>query len=362
MRNIRNAMRDPEAMGLRLVPNPEPGALPPTAPHVITPEGMLILDKNLSTEGFDQVIRAMRDNGRSAMDRSGFRPMDTTNSVHINSRARDLRGELADQNDAYREVTEQYADDMAQRDAFNEGQQFASRTGHEINAQARAMPANAQPSWAIGARTAMADEASRYGAQYPTGDTARAIDKALGDQTKRDAIGTMMGNNGSVRDLSKRLEAEHQGNLLWREVNGNSRTAHRQALDADLDAQTGAGSLSKLSPRSWIPSAVDFLANKANGEFRNAVKERVAQIVTESDPKSIDGLMRQIAATARRDKDFAHLLHRSGIVAAKGYGQNIEPIREDGQVLVDVGQIDGGRPYGIYGRFEDNFDTSGNPR
>lgn len=337
IRNIRNAQRDPEAMGLRLVPNPEPGTMAPDMPHVITPKGMLVLDKNLSTEGFDQVVRAMRDNGRSAMNTTGFRPVDTTNSVHINNRARDLRSALADQNPAYADVTSQYADDLAQRDAFTAGQDVGKVTGHEINAQARSMPESAQPAWAIGARTAMADEASQFGAQYPTGDTARAVDKMLGDQPKRDAIGSMMGNDGALSDLSQRLEAEHQGNILWREVNGNSKTASRQSLDADLDAATGANAAS-LNPKSWVPGIINHLADKANGKFRNAVKDRVSQIVTESDPKSIEDLMAQIVATAEKDADFAQLLHRSGIVAAKGYSQNIEPVRAD-----------------------DNYDAEGNP-
>jgi hypothetical protein len=338
MRNIRNAMRNPEALGLRLVPNPQPGTMAPNVPHIITPEGMLVLDKNLSTEGFDQVIRAMRDNGRAAMNTSGFRPVDTTNSVHINSRARDLRQQIADQNQAYGDVTAQYADDMAQRDAFNAGQGVANQTGHEINATARAMPENAQPSWAIGARTALADTASEYGARFPTGDASKAVERAIGDPTKQQAIGSMMGNNGSVRDLLTRLEAEQQGNLLFREVNGNSRTASRQALDADLDAQLGGKSLSALSPRGMLSSAVDFLASRANGQYRNAVKDRVSQIVTESDPRNIEELMQQIAATAEKDRAFGDLLHRSGIVAAKAAGQRIQPVVREGSwaTLSDV--------------------------
>lgn len=105
VRNIRNAQRDPVELGFRL--------------HA---DGSIEGAQSLTAEGFDQVARAMRDNGRAAMDKSGFRPMDTTDSVHINNRVRDLKAALGEQNQPYAEANARYADDMAQRDAFKDGQ------------------------------------------------------------------------------------------------------------------------------------------------------------------------------------------------------------------------------------------------
>lgn len=313
VRNIRNARRNPEALGMRMMPD---GTIDPQ------------LAQTLSTEGFDQVIRAMRDSGRAAMDTSGFKPVNTTNSVHINARAGDLRDQLADQNPAYKDVTERYADDMAQRDAFVEGQEVANRTGHEINAQSRSMPQNAQGSWTIGARTALADEASQYGAKYPTGDTAAHVRQALGDDVKQQAIGEMMGNTGAVRGLQDRLEAEAQGNQLWKEVQANSRTAHRQALDESLDEAAGSR-LSSLTPRGMATAVVNHLASRATSQFRNDVKDRIAQVVTETNPATVRDLMAQIAQRAEKDADFAQLLQKSGVLATKAYANNIVPLREE---------------------------------
>ena len=96
----------------------------------------------LSTEGFDQVIRAMRDSGRAAGEVNPItgRVRQTTDSVHINSRAKDLHAALADQNPAYRDVTANYADEMALQDALRRGGDVAKLSGPEIDAQRRAMP------------------------------------------------------------------------------------------------------------------------------------------------------------------------------------------------------------------------------
>jgi hypothetical protein len=314
VRNIRNAQRDPSALGFRL-----------------DADGNIAGVNTLSTEGFDQVIRAMKDNGRAAADVNPItgRVINNTNSVHINARAGDLRDHLAAQNAPYREVTERYADDMAQRDAFERGQDVQRLSGHEVNLQARTLPETAHGAWSLGARTALADDASRFGAENPTGDTASRIRKALGDDTKQHAIGEMTGNTGAVRGLQDRLEAEHQGNLLWKDVQGNSKTAHRQALDADLADAIAKRPLSILTPRGMLMSVIEHIAGRGQASFRNEVKARIAEIATETNPATVRELMAQVAQRAQRDKEFADLLHRSGVLTAKAYGANILPQTED---------------------------------
>jgi hypothetical protein len=312
VRNIRNAQRDPEAMGF-----------------VMGRDGQLLPDQHqfLSTEGFDQVIRAMRDNGRAAADINPLtgRVINNTNSVHINARASDLQNELSAQNGAYRDVTGMYADEMGMRDAFQRGGDVKNLTGAEIAEQGRQAPQdNARGAWAIGARTALADEASQYGAKYPTGDTAAMVRKVLGDESKQASVQAMMPDRpGAVAGLQDRLEAEHQGNILWSEVQGNSKTASRQQLDADLDSAAGARTLSSLSPRGMMASVINHIGDRATTQFRNDVKARVAQIATETNPATVRELMAEIADRARQDREFGDLLHRSGAIAAKGAGANI---------------------------------------
>jgi hypothetical protein len=325
IKNIRNDLGNPEAMGLRLVPLPQPGqALPPDLPHIVTPEGLLILDKGFSTEAFDQIIRAMRGQGRKAgeVNQLTGRFSNTTDSAPINARAGDLRDALALQNKPYEDVTTLYADEMAQKDAMLRGKDVGTLTGNEINAQGRAMPDNAQEAWSVGARSAIADEASNYGAKYPTGDTANQVRKMLGDDVKQDAIGNMMGNTGGIRNLQERLAAERQGNITYREVQGNSRTAHRQALDAGLDEQA-VPQMSSLSLPGMARSVLNHIASGATANYRNEVKDRVSQIITETNPETVRELMAEIQARAAKDRDFADFLHRSGLIATKAYSVNI---------------------------------------
>jgi hypothetical protein len=320
-RNIENAQRDPDALGFRL-----------------NPQGRLERADTLSTEGFDQVIRAMRDSGRAAMDKTGFRPRDTTDSVHINARARDLRDHLASQNPAYRDSIGMYADEMAHRDALQLGQDVTKMSGHEIREAGRATLPDARGSWAIGARSALADKASEFGARHPTGNTAAHIRGALGDQTKQTAIGEMMGNPAALDGLQQRLEAESQGNVLWSEVQGNSKTAQRQQNDADLNAAAGQASQgSLLSTRGMLNSVLNHISSGAVAGTGAAVKERIARIATEGNPQTVRELLDQVARTAQEDRDFANLLHRSGLISAKGYSANIKPQNTESAPVDDDG-------------------------
>lgn len=346
-RNIRNARRNPEAMGLRLR---EDGSIDPEA------------IRSLSPEGFDQVIRAMRDDANAAAGinpRTG-QPIQNSNSVHVNNLVRDLRSEIGAQNSAWADANSIYADAMAQNDALEKGKGIAKLSAHEVNEIARSLPETAHGSFSLGARSALADAASTWGAKHPTGNTAAHVRGALGDQAKQDAIGRMSGNDGSIRRLQDRLEAEHQGNVLWSEARGNSATARNQALDADLE-----GHMAAAIPTGWKAVAgriVQGAADRIGGEQRNAVKERVAQVVTEQDPTAFRSHLADIEAVGERDAQRALRRNNHAMVLAKAAALNIPPRSADGQVVVDVVKPEGGgRAYGLYGRYEENYDAEGNP-
>jgi len=340
VRNIRNAQRDPEGLGFRFMPMARNAAssLPPNLPHVMTPEGVIVLDRNLSTEGFDQVIRAMRDNADRVAERDALtgRVRHNTDSVHINARASDLAHALKAQNPAYRDATAGYADAMAQREAMIRGQDMAKLTGTELAAQARQIPDHAQEAWAIGARSALANDASEFGARYPMGNAAANTRRALGDESKQAVIGNLTGNTGAVRNLGDRLEAEEQAYGTWQEVYGNSRTAARQETDRDMDRALKVSTSGAFTPRGVIQGAVDYLVGHGLPKFRNEVKARIAQIVTETNPATVRELMDQVAAQAERDASFADLLHRSGVIGAKAAGASVQPAENAPEVPYDL--------------------------
>ena len=310
VRNIQNGMRNPRTMGF--IPQPDGTFIAPA-------EGVL------TTEGFDQVTRAMQDAARSAAE---INPVTgavnhNTNSVGINARAMDLRGELTSQNEPLRQAVDGYAEEAAHRQAMTAGGGIAKQTGHEINDLARQLPADAHPSYAQGARTALADQASTFGAKFPNGDTAANVTKSLGDDTKQAALEAIDGNRGAVPALQQRLEAEHQGNIVHKAVEGNSATAARQALDGEMDQ--AVSNLSSFSVRGVARSAIEFIANKASTPYRNAVKERIAQVVTETNPATVRELMAEIARHAETDREFAELMRKAGVFNAAAYGGKINP-------------------------------------
>lgn len=286
-RNIRNQIdpatlrpRDPAAMGFRDMPDADPNGLPPTGAYFRHPDGdgYVAYDQGLSVEGYDQAIRAMRDSGRAA---GSINPLtgrleNNGNSVHINARAADLRQHLMDQNPAYAQAVRGYGDDMVHRDAFRQGGDVGKLTGHEVAAQGRSLPETAHGTWATGAGTSLADEASRYGAQYPNGSVANRVRQMVGDDAKQDAISRMAGDQGNLPGLLDRLESEQQGHLTWQAVNGNSRTAQRQQVDRDLDRAAGI----PLSGGAAVSQLINFIAGRADSRFQQDVKARIAQVVT----------------------------------------------------------------------------------
>jgi hypothetical protein len=330
VRNIRNQIdpatrqpKDPQSLGFRYVDGDAAG-LPPTGPHFRLPEGGYVtLDGGLSMEGYDQVIRAMQEAGRSAADRNPVtgRIENTTNSIHINGRATDLRGLLRQQNGAYDQAVGRYGDDMAYADAFRQGGDIGNLTGHEVNAQARALPEQTHQAYATGAGTALADAASEAGARYPNGSTAKRVRQMLGDETKQRALGEVGGNSGAIRSLQDRLEYEHQGHLTWQAVNGNSATPARQALDRDMDGAAGLTS----ARGGWLGLA-QYIASHVSTPYQQDVRRRVAAIATASNAQTVEEVMRAIAHQAAQDSAFADLLHKGGTGMLSAYGSNVAPI------------------------------------
>jgi len=307
VRNIRNAQRNPTELGFRL--------------H---PDGSIEGANTLSVEGFDQVIRAMRDSASAAMDTSGFRPRNTTNSVHIDNRRRDLQRLIGEQNEPYRDVVANYADEMAIRDALGNGQDVAKLTGPEIAGQMRDMPQHAQEAWMTGARTALADGAVQFGQKHENANVAQRVRQGLGlsgagsyaapgDVAKLQAIEATSGRPGVLNRLDDRLEAEDRGFKTFAETFGNSKSYGRQAYDEAIyggDAKVAA----KFLTGRVIDGTMDLLfRGRGAGRFKQAVQERVAEVLTTANPADVTEAMAAIQRRAETDRAFNASLQRAGI-------------------------------------------------
>ncbi|MEG3087724.1 hypothetical protein [Sphingomonas sp. PB4P5] len=326
VRNIRNAQRDPQALGFALDADGNIGGV-----------------ETLSTEGFDQVIRAMRDSGQAAMRPSGFRPVDTTNSVHINNRARDLRGALSSQNQAYADVTANYADEMALREGLERGADVGKLSGPEIEAQRRAMPQHAQESWMVGARTALADAVTNS-ALRPTANTVPALRSGLGlsgagsasstgDVIKQAAIENMSGRPGVLRSLDDRLGAEDDAFRTFAAVSSSGRsggshddTAGQLGTVVDIARKVASG-----RPLAALATAALRGNPKGTARFRQDVQDHTASLLTASSPREVRRAMGALSSRPATDQARSGALYQgtaklAAIGTLQAAGQSTDPV------------------------------------
>ena len=345
-RNIQNRGGNPEAMGFRLIPHPPAGSapLPPDMPHMVTPEGIYVLDQLPSFEAFDQVVRTL-NKGIKRSDLTG-RPILDNESGGINDVMRGLDGHLKDRNPAYREAKAAFADDMAIKDAMARGADVGKMTGHEINAQVRTTPQHAQEAWMAGARTAVADNAINASLR-PTANVAQATRQQLGlsgaggysspgDAAKQQAIEAMSGRPGMMNRLDDRLEAEDQAFKTSNMAFGGSPTQPRQAMDEALSGEA-LGTVGRALSGDILGTltSVLFRGNpRGTLRFKQDVMDRISEIMTASQPRDVRQLIGAIEERAYSDDAFRALLNRAGIGPAKvasllAAGQNADPIADE---------------------------------
>lgn len=343
-RNIQNRGGNPEAMGFRLIPHARAGSIPPDMPHMVTPEGIYALDQMPSFEAFDQVVRTLNKSIKRS-DLTG-RPVLDNESGGIDDVMRSLDSHLKTHNGAYRDAKANYADEMAIRDAMQRGGDVSSLTGHEINAQARNMPQHAQEAWVLGARTALADEATKAGLK-PTANVAQQTRQSLGlsgagghaatgDTVKQQAIEGLSGRPGVMNRLDDRLEAEDQAFKTSKMAFGGSPTQPRQAMDQALSGEA-LGTMGNVLRGDFI-GAIGSVLFKGNPRgtlrFKQDVMDRISQVLTESNPRTMPELLHAIEQRAFSDDQFRAALNRAGIGPAKvasllTAGQSTDPVPDE---------------------------------
>lgn len=308
-RNIQNRGGNPEAIGFTLAP-----------------DGSVTLSQAPSFEAFDQVVRTL-DKRIKLSDLTGP-PILDNESGGVNDVLRSLDGHLKASNGAYRAAKVDFADDIAVKGALNQGQDIARLTGPEIAAQLRTMPQHAQEAWMAGGRTALTDIATK-GALKPTANVTQRVrqaiglsgagNAALGDPVKLQAIETMSGRPGVLSRLDDRLEAEDQAYRTFQAASSGPSgdpfahdgfggaigvlSAARKAARGNL-AGAAMGALFQGNPRGTM-------------RFRQDVQNRVAELLTATQPRTIQDAMQAISRRAETDDAFRASLHRAGAKATQ---------------------------------------------
>jgi hypothetical protein len=331
VRNIRNAGREPTSLGFQL-----------------DAAGNITGLETLSSEGMDQVVRAMKDSARAAAGSHPItgQPIHNTNSVHINARAKDLQEQLAAQNPAYADAVSGYADEMAIRDALDRGSKVASLSGPEIAAQARAIPQHAQEAWAAGARTALADQATATGLRPGTngalsmraslGLSGAGLTASAGDTAKREAIEAITSRPGVLGRLDDRLEAESQAHRTFSAAAGGvSRPDVGEGLGAVEAAGTVLRAAGKASQGRFMGALSDVILRgnpRGTAAFRGALDDRTAELLSAVDPQEARGAMEAVEGRRAADRvregvltAAGSTLGRTGVLYAAGQSQDYSP-------------------------------------
>jgi hypothetical protein len=301
--NIQNRGGDPTDLGFRVLEN-----------------GNISLTEEPSFEAFDQVLRTM--NKSIPRDALG-RPVLDNVSGGIQDAAGALDTHLKTMNEPYRDVKAQFADEMGIKTAMDRGGQIASATGPEINDQlGRITQPHAREAWTAGARTALADVATDKSLK-PTANVPQQVRQAMGlsgaglnaaggDAAKLQAIETMSNRPGVVHRLDDRLEGEDQAFKTFSEAFGNSKTAGRQAFDQALSGDSVAIAAKAISGRV-IGATMDLLASRGAGRSKQDVQERIAEVLTASQPQDVVQAMAAIRQRAESDQAFRSSLDRAGM-------------------------------------------------
>jgi len=244
---------------------------------------------------------------------------------------------MREMNPAYGEALDAYGGTIAGRGALLKGRESLKDGADDLaNVTAGMTPFEAD-NFALGNRSAIANDLSDFGRKTPYGNAAARLRQNFG-QEGTDTYQAMQGIHGAdeVNGLAKVADWEHQAAQTFQAVRGNSLTAERLSDLSDQDQkieEAGAGLLQVLAGR---PGAGAWNIAKAVGRGeRNGpeIKGHMAEVLAEQDPEALRSAMRAIEAEqARRalvDQRTSAATLRAGRVAGGVLGSNIIGTVED---------------------------------
>jgi len=279
---------------------------------IAQPGGNYTFGETPSLEAVDKVIRKI--NKDIPRDAFGKPVLDSFNySLHDLGKRMD--GATREANPLFDIAKSNYADEMAIRQALEQGQKVGRYSGHEINAQTRSMPEHAQEAWLSGASSAFSDRATEKGLR-PTANVAADTQRQIGlpgagltasqgDAVKLEALENLTGRPGSMGRLGDRLEMEdaaHQTFAAAQRGRSGKPDFGQSSGSADL---LGAGLGLATGDISGALLSAFLRGNpKGTGKFKQEVQEQIADTLSQTDPQAVQRVMqaieRQTAADAAK--------------------------------------------------------------
>lgn len=307
-----NERRDPQALGFQLDADGNV-RLDPTL-HInedgsISQEPAMARGYTQQTldyvkRGLDDIIEQYRDpvTQRLTLDEAGR----AVNGV---------RAQLLNENDrlnpVYQQARQAYAGPASAEEALQLGRRSLNSSAEDIEAATARMSDAEREQYALGFRGAMADNINR------AVDGAGQAQRLLGTPRKRQALEAVFGGEENFNRFLQTLADERATTETYRSVMTGSQTAERLAADAQtsdnglLESAAGATLRGVTQPVGFLGDLIKSLGEVNRfgaGQAGDATRERVAALLSETDPQVLRNLAREIRTAAARQQ-----LRRRGV-------------------------------------------------
>lgn len=236
-----------------------------------------------------------------------------------------LLGVVDGLNDDYAKARAQWAGAMELEDAAELGAKAFKEGPGAIREAMKGMTPSTLEGFRVGVLDAVRDVIGR------SGDGADKAAKLFGNPRNREIFKALFGPDEYAK-LEAVMTAERGMVKAQRELTGNSKTAQRQADDADF----GMDPMPIFSPKQMIADVLRKGTGYAKG-FNEEIAERVAKTVTERDPQTLAKLLAGLEQMRVKEAQSAGTLFRRGGPLAVGVGQL-------GSKLAELLGLGGGAP------------------
>jgi len=279
--------RDPTALGFDLDP--------------LTNE--VTLNRVPSFETLDLVKRGLE--GVADNTRDAFGNVNNDGRTILNM-ARPMVQRMREVNPHYGQALDAYGGEISGRDALLAGREALKDGAEDIGNVTQGYTPWESQNFALGNRSAMANDMATFGRLHPYGNAAARLRQNYG-LPGTDTYATMQGLHGAkaVDRLAQAGEAEHQANQTYQAVRGNSSSMDRAAEMADQEnaiqgAATGALKAIAGHPISGTGDVLRALGGGNTYRDQNRVQNELASILGGLDADATTGHMRRIGRERAR--------------------------------------------------------------
>lgn len=301
----------------------EEGRDPTTMGFDVNSSGEITLSRTPSWQTFDYVKRGLDDVIEGFRDPTSGRLNLNTEGRAVNSTQRDFMRMFDEANPAYAQARAAYAGPVRMKSALERGTRALNMSADDLARLTRDMTPGERAMFQHGARYAMAQQAASRG------DTANIVHALVGTGKKRLMMTRLFGGGENMTRFLRTLRQEQAGFETFRSASLGSPTAANLGNDRALDNAVTTGALDMMT--TGVPVATGLRAALRYGSERagNNARQRIASVLSETDPARIAGFTRDMRARSIRElvrgQRGAGLARAYGVLGGETMGSIFDP-------------------------------------